>query len=295
MDVVEVLAELGGVATRAQLRGRCDDHQLLAAREAGLVVRLSRGRYVLPGVAQAPRLAHAAGAVLSHRSAAAQHGWGVAVVPPRPDVVVPQNRRVDAAVRRTVTLHRGWLEGEVVDVGGIRTTSVDRTITDCLRALPFNEALAIADSALRAGVTHRRMVQLASATKGPGSMQARRVAEQASIKAANPFESVLRAIALGVEGLSVRPQSELWSGAVFLGRPDLVDHHLKIVLEADSFTWHGNRTALAHDCRRYDEMVAAGWLVLRFAYEQVMGDPGWVAEVLTRSVLLRSNGLAATG
>lgn len=287
-----MLAELGGVGTRAQLIGRCGDHELLAAREAGVVVRLSRGRYVLPGVAEAPRLAHAIGGALSHRSAAVQRGWGVAVVPRRPDVTVAQNRRVDPAARRTVTLHRGWSQRDVVDVGGIPTTSIDRTLTDCMRALPFSEALAVADSALRSGITPRRLAQLAAETRGPGSARARRVAANATADAANPFESVLRAIALDVGGLNVIPQSELWSGAVFLGRPDLVDHDLGIVLEADSFTWHGNRTALAHDCRRYDEMVAAGWLVLRFAYEQVMGDSAWVADLLARSVLLRSKGLS---
>lgn len=284
-----MLAELGGVATRAQLGGRASNEALARALEAGLVTRVTRGRYVLPGVAEAPQLAHALGGVLSFRSAAVHHGWGVATVPRRPDVTVAQNRRVGGAARRRVTLHRGWLGGDVIEVDGIPTTSRDRTLTDCLRGLQLGEALAVADSALRSGVTPRRLELVARNVRGPGSVQARRVAAEATDLSANPFESMLRAVALEVPVLRVRPQSELWSGATFLGRPDLVDHDLGIVLEADSFRWHGDRTALAHDCRRYDEMVVAGWLVLRFAYEQVMGDAAWVASVLRAAVLMRSD------
>ncbi|MCW2843636.1 MAG: hypothetical protein JWN22_1552, partial [Nocardioides sp.] len=63
-------------------------------------------------------------------------------------------------------------------------------------------------------------------------------------------------------------------------RPDLVDERLRIVVEADSFEWHGKRSALARDARRYNSLVAAGWLVLRFAWEDVIHDPDHVRRVL---------------
>lgn len=75
-------------------------------------------------------------------------------------------------------------------------------------------------------------------------------------------------------GLHVRPLV-LIGDLELLGRPDLVDVELRTVLEADSFAWHGDRTALRRDARRYDQFVVAGWLVLRFAYEDVMSDPRW--------------------
>jgi hypothetical protein len=74
----------------------------------------------------------------------------------------------------------------------------------------------------------------------------------------------------------------------FLGRPDLVDDHLRIVIEADSFEWHGSRPALARDARRYNWFETDGWLVLRFAWEQVMFDEGYVREVLTAAVAERT-------
>ena len=37
----------------------------------------------------------------------------------------------------------------------------------------------------------------------------------------------------------------------------------RLILEADSFEWHGSRRALVRDARRYNNFVIAGWLVLR--------------------------------
>ena len=103
--------------------------------------------------------------------------------------------------------------------------------------------------------------------------------------AANPFESVLRSIASSVPGLRVEPQRLITLGTGWV-RPDLVDEDLRIVLEADSFEWHGSRAALARDARRYNHLVAAGWLVLRFTWEEVMFDPDGVRKVLVAVVEL---------
>lgn len=289
MDVVEVLAELGGVATRAQLVGVVGRPEVDAAVAAGRVSVLRRGRYGLASADAAAAAAHAASAVLSHRNAAVRHGWPVKDVPDHPDVTVPRNRRLSPHDARRLTIHRGVLgPDDVVRDGGVLVTSADRTLADCLRSLPFDEALAVADSAARLGVGHGPLGRIAAGLRGPGARQARRISVVATPAAANPFESVLRAIALDVPGLHVEPQVELWAGGTFLGRPDLVDRELALVLEADSFAWHGGRSALTHDCRRYDEMVVAGWLVLRFAYEHVMHDAVWVADVLRRAVARRT-------
>ena len=162
-----------------------------------------------------------------------------------------------------------------------------RTLSDCLRGLPFDEALAVADSALRHGFSHRLLAGLAKSARGPGSAQMRRVAELASADKANPFESGLHSIAAAVPGLHVRPQVSVYDPH-FLGRPDLVDERLGIVLEADSFEWHGGRAALGRDARRYDEFAVRGWLVLRFAWEHVMSDQAWVRAMLLAAVAERS-------
>jgi very-short-patch-repair endonuclease len=111
----------------------------------------------------------------------------------------------------------------------------------------------------------------------------RRVAAAASPEVANPFESCLHALALRVDGLRVRPQVTIREPGI-VARPDFVDEELRIVLEADSFAWHGGRAQLSADARRYDLLVVSGWLVLRFSYEHVMGQPDFVLHVLARAV-----------
>lgn len=278
MRVVEWLVELGGVANRATLVGLTSRAEVDRALVSGDVVRVGRGRYALPHVTEGLRAAHALDGLLSHTSAAEYLGWELKVPPQRPHVLVPEKRKVPTALRRDVVLHRGDL---TPDQRAGPVTAADVTLTHCLRTLPFDEALAVADSALRNGVTPSTLHQVAVAARGPGAPRIRKVCALARGEAANPFESVLRAIAIEV-GLNVVPQLLVVRGI----RPDLVDPDLRIVLEADSFAWHGNRAALRRDARRYDLLVVDGWIVLRFAWEDVMHDPDFVRSVLVAAVAL---------
>ena len=282
MSVTEWLVELGGVATRGTLVRLTSREELDRAVAGGDVVRVARGRYGLPGLDEAVRMAVAVGGAVSHASAALHHGWAVREVPAKPQVTVSRGRRVDPALAERVDLHFAELAAEDV-VGHVVVPDVAMAM--CLRRLPFADALAIADSGLREGFGPVRLGQLADAARGPGSPQVRRVADLASPLAANPFESALRAIAADVPGLDVRPQVEIrLEGALI--RPDLVDELLRIVLEADSFEWHGGREQLAADARRYNLLTVEGWLVLRFAWEDVMHDPAYVRVVLEQAVSL---------
>jgi very-short-patch-repair endonuclease len=53
-----------------------------------------------------------------------------------------------------------------------------------------------------------------------------------------------------------------------------------VVLEADSFEFHGSRADFRRDCERYDELVAAGWTVLRLPWELVMFHPETVVRLV---------------
>jgi very-short-patch-repair endonuclease len=161
-----------------------------------------------------------------------------------------------------------------------------RTVIDCCLDLPFADALAVFDSSWRAGLKPRE-VQLA-ALRLPRRQRDKvlRVARAADPRAANPFESVLRAIARDVPGLSVTPQLAV-GDSDFYARVDLADEALRIVIEADSFEFHSTRRAFDRDCRRYDGLVVRGWLVLRFSWEQVMFEPELVAATIAAAVELR--------
>lgn len=238
-------------------------------------MRAGPRRYVLPGVAEAELAAARANGVVCLLSAATYWGWKVKRQPTRPAVTVPRGRKLTTARRTGLAVHRLQLPADAVH-RGIVTTRV-QTVIDCARLLPFDEALCVADSALRQGaVTKGDLDAAAKRSPRAGRARAMRVVHAADPRAANPFESCLRAIALDVPGLTVEPQYDVDG----IGRADLVDPALRLVLEADSYEFHSDERAFRHDLRRYNEMVRRGWRVLRFCWEDVIHRPEQVRAVL---------------
>lgn len=280
--VPQALERLGGVATRAELLRSVTHRRLEAAVSDGSVLRTRRNRYVSPQLETTRALAHELSAVVSHRSAALDHGWKLKTTPEIPELTVPRGRKLTPEARAVAVLRTGVLSRQERAAG---VTAPLATVTACARALPFDEALAIADSALRSGQV--RVPELAAASalaKGPGRPQVVRVLRHASPRAANPFESVLRAISLDVPGLSLQPQVRIRVADRMFVVPDLVDRARRIVVEADSHEFHTKRRQLTADCWRYAELVLAGWRVFRFSWEQAMFEQDWVQWVLARVV-----------
>jgi hypothetical protein len=279
MDAVEAVGRLGGIATRTDLLHLTTARKLRAAVAEQSVVLVRRGRYRLPDADRALTRAVQLSGVASHLSAAQLHGWEVAFPSTTPWITVPRNSKA----RKSPRHHLFW--GDVSDERG-HVTSPMRTVLDCARRLPFAVALTVADSALRHGdVDQQALVRDAGAVRGKGAEQARRVAAQASPLAANPFESVLRALALEV-GIDATPQLEVEIRGVTI-HPDVGDRERGIVLEADSWEFHTGKDAHERDCWRYTVLVCGGWVVLRFTWRQVMFEPEFVTECLLQ-VLARS-------
>jgi very-short-patch-repair endonuclease len=280
MNLIQKLNRLGGVATRRDLVRATSRKEFDGAVKRREIVRDAHGRYAVPVAADALRAANGLSGVVSHRTAALHWGWELKTVPEQPDVTIRRKRHLDERQADGVTLH--WADLKPGDLDG-PVTSRERTLVDCVRSLPFDEALTVADSALRhRALTKSRLIELADSIRGPGARQARRVAREATDLAANPFESVLRAIALDVAGLDLRPQVVI-ADRSGRGRADLVDRDRRWVVEAESHSWHSKRGALRRDCRRYTKLVLLGWRVLRFAWEDVMFHPGYVRDCLVEA------------
>lgn len=273
-----VLEQLGGVASRAELTRVVTTAQVRGALRRGEIVRDRRGRYVAAGTADHLRVAHQITAVLSHESAAVHHGWKVISVPDLPTVTVRRKRHLIPADRARTQPH--WRDLPAHDIRRGVTAPL-QTVLDCARDLPLDRALAAADSALRAGDVSLESLREATDTlTGRGAARARRVSAHACYVAANPMESVLRAIALDVPGFAFVPQLRVWGSGLY-ATVDLGDEQLKVVLEAEGFAFHTGRREFRRDCRRYDELVAWGWTVFRFTWEQIMFEPDFVRWCLT--------------
>lgn len=280
---------MGGVARTREVIELSSSRRLRTALARGDIVRLSRGWLGLPSRERAERAARSHDGVVSHASAALLHGWPVVTVPDLPQVTVPIGTPAPDEPDEVAEVFQSALLPR--DIHGMSTSPL-RTVIDCAHDLAFHEALAIADSALREESVSRETL-LEAATRCSSGCRCRQVAAYADEGAANPFESVLRAHCISI-GLAVVTQWEVRSDGMTL-HPDLANPLLGIAAEADSYTHHGmEKVDFVRDVVRYNALVVAGWLVLRFTYEQVMNNPGYVQRLLRWAVARQRSDQADT-
>lgn len=172
------------------------DDEVRRRLKAGELTAIRRGCYVLGSPPEDAVERHAllvraevehltGAAVVSHVSAAVVHGlpvWGIALA----RVHVTRNRRTGGRSGRQVHVHTAPLDAHEIEiVDGLPVTTLARTVVDLARAVPFEQAVVVADAALRAmaalgpGRGDRLRTALAAAVRRcvgwPGIPQARRV------------------------------------------------------------------------------------------------------------------------
>ncbi|TDC33045.1 type IV toxin-antitoxin system AbiEi family antitoxin domain-containing protein [Kribbella albertanoniae] len=281
-SVAEVLAQLGGSATFAELAAMTSRRALARAVKSGEIVRLTRGVYGHPQLSARRSTALAYAGALSHTSAAQAWRLPLLVSPPKPHVTLPVHRKVK--VGPPAVLH--WADLAATDLRrGL--TSLERTVVDCARILPFGEALAVGDAALASGhLSSEELQAAADGVRGRGRANALAVAAAADARSASFLESIMRSLLLSAGIYDFEPQV-LVTTAGRLARVDLGHRRARIAIEAEGYEWHGSSPKFAEDCRRYDDLVAAGWLVLRFTYRQVLDDPDWVIATVRAALAQR--------
>jgi very-short-patch-repair endonuclease len=281
MDVVEAITSLGGTARWIELREYASQRAIEGAVRDKQIVRIGRGVYRLPNL---PEPESVPPGVYSHVTAAEIWELGVLHKTKITHITVPRTKRVEVPANTKV--HYADLPPEATDG---RTTRPLQTVLDCARTCRFDEALAIADTAVRVRmVTKPILIKAAAGLRGAGSRQARRIASLCDERSHSPLESALRALLIeqGLTFFEPQYRARSATGDV-LAKVDLGDPVTGVLLEADSFLFHGHRGQLEWDARRYNVLVAHGYLVLRFAYEHVLGDKDWVVDTVKRTLALR--------
>jgi very-short-patch-repair endonuclease len=277
VDVVGILQRAGGSARYVDLAALTSARSIRNALEGGEIGRVAKGVYALPTAPSDLTVARANGGVLAWQSAALHHGLEVVTKPLIPHVLIGRTQR-RRETELACVLHR--TNGPLPD----RVTAPLQTVLDCARHLPFAEALAIADSAFRLKqVESAGFSDVAGECRGAGRAAVLRVAAAADARAESALESVLRARVIEAGFTGFVPQYKIRDRS-FYARVDLADPFLRIVLEADSFAYHGTRAALRRDCRRYVDLAIRGWLLLRYSWEDVILDENWVGTSLAAVV-----------
>jgi very-short-patch-repair endonuclease len=251
--VVALERRLGASWWRALMRAGVTDGDLRGAVHRGRVLALGGGTYALPNAAPDAVVAARLRGRLTCCSAAKRHGLDLLREPRLPHVVVPRNHAVDA---NDAVVHRATVPGSGPVVPLLPA------LVAVLRCLETVEAVVVVDSALRQGAVRRRALD--RRLRGPGSVEARRRLGLTDAQSGSVIETIAR-LALRQAGLSVDCQV-LVPG---VGRVDLVVGGW-LVVELDGFAYHADRDRYRTDRRRTNALVAQGYRVLRFSYEDVM-------------------------
>lgn len=239
-----------------------------AVRE-GRLRRVARGLYATGPVDAHQRLARVG--VLSHTTAAAL--WGLDLMAPAgTHVTVPRNHSRSRVAG--VSVHRADLPPDAVtERAGLPASSPLRTVLDCLRLLPRSHAVVLADSALRAGLVAVDDLRAAAAeAAGPGSARVRRAVALTDPLSGSALETLLRLVLVD-GGIRLRSQVVMRDRHGVIGRVDFLLLDAPVVVEADGFAYHADRDAYRTDRRRTNALVAAGYRVLRFSWEDVVERP----------------------
>ena len=234
------------------------------------------------------------GAVGSHDSAAIIHGLDR--LGPRSPALVAVTHPPgmgSATGRPGVRLHVAALPDEHVTVrGGIRVTSVARTVVDLARISSFRSGVVVADSALRGGQTSKAELRsvLAACARWPGIRRASQVVEFSDGLAESVLESISR-VAFRDHGLP-SPELQAWVGGDdVIGRADFLWRRYATVGEADGAVKYASPGRAISQLQRDASLRAAGFEVVHFTWDEIVRVPGQVAASI-RAAFRRGAGQA---
>lgn len=258
-------------------------------RSAGRISVLRRGVYTPTGAwaelglelrhaARARAVAMAApGLVISHISAAVLHQ-----LPVRPDGLGKVHAtRVSASggisdERRVVHVGR-LVTDDIIEIDGISTTSLARTLVDLARNESFEAGVIAADNAFHAqpNVANQVAGVLARSRRLRGHAMARRALLFADGRSESVGETRLRVFFHDVGLAAPELQCTIIGGdGEFLGRVDLANLEFGTLMEFDGMAKYGkllnpHRTeleVLRLEKRREEALREAGWQVLRMVW-----------------------------
>ena len=297
--LLNVMVRHGGAFTAQQAYAAgATVREVQDARERKELVNLRRGVYALRSTyeqltpeAQYRVQTHGAllvlkaPATISHETAALWCDLELL----RPDLQLLHVTRPDLpASRREAGIHHhpGALPpAHVTTVRGVRVAGAARTAVDLARNHDFATGLAAADSALRAGATGPQLVEAMGFCRAwPGARRASRAISEADGRAANPGESLSRAVLVAAGLQPSDLQVEIRDGRGLVGYADFGWLPLKVLGEFDGRGKYGTDAATAADVVwaekiREDRLRALGYVVVRWTWADLLDPDRLVARV----------------
>ncbi|WP_205698066.1 type IV toxin-antitoxin system AbiEi family antitoxin domain-containing protein [Conexibacter sp. SYSU D00693] len=269
-----------GAVSRQQLAmlGLGDD--AIASRlAAGRLIPLHRGVYLVGHRAMHPQapwmaavLAGGDGTVLSHRSCA-----GLRALLPVPsgdiDITVPDERGRGRAGLRVCVRELVPQDRDAVD--GIPCTSVARTLLDLAERVRPSLLTAACEAAVREGLFDASAIaEVLDRCRGHRGARRLRIAVSELTDDPDVLRSELeRRLKALLEGSALRQMPRFnrhadgASGTLW--EVDALWRAQRLVVEADSWAFHGTRSARDRDANKQRDLEAAGWEVWRVTWKDV--------------------------
>lgn len=315
-ELTKVLASrwpVGGLASSNQLRVAGIDHRALtAAVRAGILLRVRRGVYVrrdlwlsLPAWErdrlriEAHWLATGGGSVYSHVSAARLQGCSNWDGDERVHVTVPYSVSRSSHGQDVMPHNLRLPDEDVTEIRlssgqAARTTTLERTVSDCARTSDLERAAIIGDHALRLGAS---IDGIRAASERTGTVRgARRLDELLGVldpRSESAGETRTR-LALAAAGLPA-PELQFEIPTVEgLFRADFAWPDVMVILEFDGeakyFDYLPTPAVLLAERRRENALAAEGWTLVRARWAE-LSVPGTIP-VKVRAAFDRARRLA---
>ncbi|WP_404447313.1 type IV toxin-antitoxin system AbiEi family antitoxin domain-containing protein [Microbacterium marinum] len=268
MRVTDAVVQRGGIVRSGELRRLgFSDRALRTAVEAGDLLRPRRGWVAVASSDPALRAAATAGVVLTCVTQAQRLGLWVLHADAAHVAAPAHSGSVRVSDPRTV-LH--WAEPIVPRAPDALVDPIENVLALAASCLPFEEALAIWESALERGV-----VQLSALHRLPFRGRARAVLAQASPFAGSGLESFI-------------PPRLTWLRVSIVPQAWIAGHRVdfligdRLVLQIDGGTHVGAQREAdnAHDA----ELMLLGYHVIRVGYAQVVHRWHVVQDAIVRAV-----------
>jgi very-short-patch-repair endonuclease len=272
-----------GVVARRQLRALGFGDQAIKTRLSygslhvlhGEVYALGHARLGPRGRWWAAVLAYEEGTVLSHHTAAVL--WGVHRPRRGPIHVTAPGGRQGVERRKGIWVHRCKIVPEdVTRRDGLPVTTVGRTLFDLAEAAPFDSLKKAADEAERLSLLRlRELEQVCERGRGRRALRpVRRLIEELlpPDEGRSPLEIRFAAF---IREHRLPPTVQ---NVHMLGHEvDALWPAAKLVVELDSWEYHGHRTAFESDRARDLKLMIAGYRTIRVTHRRLDREAGQLA------------------
>lgn len=245
------------------IRGSLWDRQSAGSRNKQLILAHAHGTLTTS----------AGNFVYSHTSAARLHNlflWDADNLIHLLLKVCPSNERLGRDVRGHT---RPFTEDDVVMIGQLRVTSLERTVVDCSLTLNYKQALVMADHALRLGADPAVLEAMAAQLPGRRGVRNLRMAlANADPRSESAGETLTRELLHRLKLPSPDLQVDVQSRAG-RHRLDFAWKEKKIALEFDGkvkyFGYRPTEEVLFAERRREKALTEEGWLFVRVEWRDL--------------------------